>query len=74
MHQSPMTLQPVTWISPLSGHMVCELSSKTFSSETLLAGIGLVKQEAGMDDLAGMDTADMEAELKALEACIYIYI
>ena len=60
---------PVLWINPF---MVRELSSKTFSSETLLAGVGLVKQEAGMDDLAGMATEDMETELKALEACIFV--
>ena len=54
--------------------MVRELPSKTFSSETLLAGIGLVKQEAGMDTLEGMGTEQMEEELKALEACRLFYI
>ena len=45
------------------------LPSKTFSSETLLAGVGLVKEEAGMDALKEPveDAAILQAELLELE-------
>lgn len=43
------------------------LSSKVYSTETLIAGLTLVKSEEGMDDLSGMSTAEMESELARLE-------
>ena len=46
-----------------------ELGSRVFSSETLLEGLSVVKAEIGMDDLSGVDIANMENELKELEAC-----
>lgn len=57
------------------------LNSQVFSSATLLAGVNLVKTEAGMDDLAGLTTEDLDglgmdelqAHLKALEACTMMF-
>ena len=49
--------------------MPTELASRVFSSETLLEGLAVVKAEIGMDDLSGVDIAQMEQELKDLEAC-----
>lgn len=41
--------------------------SRVFSSETLIAGMSLVQNGAGMDSLEGMDDESMELELKRLE-------
>ena len=58
-----------------------QLVSRVFSTETLAAGLQLVKTEAGMSDLSDLNPEELEAELRALEAgqlpqecmCVCIY-
>lgn len=45
-----------------------DLQSKVFSTETLMAGATLVKEEIGMDSLDAMGVEELEEELAALEA------
>ncbi len=45
-----------------------ELPSKVFSTDTLVAGISLVKEEVGMDSLDAMGVEELQHELAALEA------
>ena len=52
--------------------MPTELGSRVFSSETLVEGLAVVKAEIGMADVSSMDpkdVANIEEELKRLEAC-----
>ena len=66
----------------LVGHMPRQLVSRVFSTETLAAGLQLVKTEAGMSDLSDLNPEELEAELRALEAgqlpqectCVCVYI
>lgn len=59
-----------------------QLVSRVFSTETLAAGLQLVKTEAGMSDLSDLNPEELEAELRALEAgqlpqectCVCVYI
>ena len=45
-----------------------QLLSRVYSTETLAAGLQLVKTEAGMSDLSDLKPEELEAELRALEA------
>ena len=48
--------------------MANQLPSRLFSSSTLMAGLDLVKDEAGMDRLDNIEDADLLAELEAMKA------
>ena len=52
----------------LGRHMPRQLLSRVFSTETLAAGLQLVKTEAGMSDLSDLNLQELEAELRELEA------
>ena len=48
--------------------MANQLPSRVFSSSTLMAGLGLVKDETGMDKLDNVEDAELLAELEAMQA------
>ncbi|CAL1126778.1 unnamed protein product [Cladocopium goreaui] len=48
--------------------LIIPLLSRVFSTETLAAGLQLVKTEAGMSDLSDLNLQELEAELRELEA------
>ena len=48
--------------------MPCQLQSRVFSTETLAAGLDLVKDMSSHLDLDAMDEAEIEMELERLEA------
>ena len=48
--------------------MALDLPSRLYSSETLLAGVSLVKEEVGMDSLDAMGVQELQDQLAALEA------
>lgn len=49
--------------------MPVSLPSRVFSSETLMAGVELLRDESGLDDLAEANLDEMQAELERLQAC-----
>lgn len=48
--------------------MANQLPSRVFSSSTLMAGLGLVKEETGIDKLDNVEDSDLQAELEAMQA------